>query len=100
MTDENDELAHIKKNFYDNNRKNTVNFREIKNLVTKEEILEKFKYMIKKLNRKEIIKIFELIKSADINLLESDIYAKYLSFTLLFLYYKLGIRSKGRIIQI
>jgi hypothetical protein len=73
MTDENEELAHIKKNFYDSNRKNTVNFREIKNLVTKEEIIEKFKYMIKKLNRKEIIKIFELIKNADINLLESDI---------------------------
>ena len=40
MADENEELAHIKKNFYDSNRKNTVNFREIKNLVTKEEILE------------------------------------------------------------
>ena len=39
----------------------------------KEQKMEKFKYMIKKLRRIDIIKIFEKIKSLNINIAESDI---------------------------
>ena len=71
--DGNKELGYMKKNFYNHPRKNTVNFSEIGNVITKEEIIEKFNYMIKNLNRDDIIKIFEIIKSSNIKLLESDI---------------------------
>ena len=50
----------------------TVNFTNDINQ-EKEQKMEKFKYMIKKLRRIDIIKIFEKIKSLNINIAESDI---------------------------
>ena len=50
----------------------TVNFTKDINQ-EKEQKMEKFKYMIKKLRRIDIIKIFEKIKSLNINIAESDI---------------------------
>ena len=53
--------------------RNTINYSQIGNKLSKEEIMEKFKDMVIKLNRAEIIKIFEIIKSTNIKLSESDI---------------------------
>ena len=55
----------------DNLQRNTVSFLQKNN--TEEMIQEKFKSMVTKLNRDEILKIFEKIKNTKINLCENDL---------------------------
>ena len=53
--------------------RNTISFIEAESKLSKQEIYEKFKSMVIKLNRDEILKIFDSIKKTNIKLSESDI---------------------------
>ena len=53
--------------------RNTICFNQIENIFDKEKMLEKFKSMVIKLNRDEILRIFEAIKKTNIILNESDL---------------------------
>ena len=58
----------------DNIIRNTISFNnQIHNKISKEQAFEKFKSMVIKLNRDEILRIFEKIKSTNIILAESDL---------------------------
>ena len=64
-------LSNIKSDFI-NIERNTLNQKEIY-ILTEEEKEEIFKYIVEKLNRDEIIHIFEIIKGTNIYLNDSDI---------------------------